>query len=118
LVEPDDALADYYTAALSRRGHRVSRERDQDSAAAAATLDLDIVVIHVVRPPPAGTASLALLRARAEYHALPMVVLTTLRPEHFPAIRRVATEIHRMPFPLGSFPAYVEEEARRRRVVN
>lgn len=82
LIEPDVLLAKAYCAAMQRKGWRVQHVIDAQSAINAAdTQRPDVVVLELQLVGHSGIEFLQEFRSYTEWLAIPVLVLTLIKPE-------------------------------------
>ena len=82
LVEPDRLLAKTYAKALQQQGHHVLSAQDAQSAVNATdAVTPDMVILELQLPHHNGIEFLYELRSHADWHDLPVVILSQLTPD-------------------------------------
>lgn len=111
VVEDDVELRTFYQLALLEHGHAVSAVANGAEALEVVSPEIDLVVTDLTMPVMPGDKLIAELRAKPEFHELPVLVVTEHPADLKPELRRGRTAVLRKPFELDDFIGWVDAAA-------
>lgn len=89
VIEHDPRLSSLYTQALERVAFEVHRARDAQTAVELLdTTQADVIVLDLGLPGHSGFEVLHELQSYDDWHAVPVVALTNVQPEHYPITKK------------------------------